>query len=214
MKIIPPCPPLKKGGWGDFQVKNIVLIGFMGTGKTVVGKALAEKLGLQFIDTDDLIEEEVKMAISEIFSKYGEEYFREIEKKVVEKISKLKNLVIATGGGMVVRPENIKNLKKNGVIICLTAEPEVILSRIKEETHRPLLRAGDPLKKIEELLAQREKGYRQASIIIDASNLSTEEIVSKILEKIRSSITPSPTLPPRGGGKGGGAIKEGSNGQG
>lgn len=165
-------------------MKNIVLIGFMGTGKTAVGKILAEKLGFKFVDTDDLIEEEAKMAIYEVFSKYGEEYFRELEKKVVDRVSKLKNLVIATGGGVVVKQENIKNLKKNGVLICLTAEPEVILARTAKDAHRPLVKMADPMKRIKELLVERERGYRQASIIIDASKLSTEEIVSKILEKV------------------------------
>lgn len=166
----------------DREVKNIVLIGFMGTGKTSVGLKLAQKLGMQFIDTDDVIEAENGMKISEIFAKNGEEYFRDLETDLVRRICKLCDLVIATGGGVVKRTENIDNLRSNGLLIWLDASPEVILNRTSGSNHRPLLQVPDPLDQICKMLKERERFYSQADYRIDTSNLTVDEVVDKIIE--------------------------------
>jgi shikimate kinase len=164
-------------------MKNIVLIGFMGTGKTLVGKKLARRLKMDFVDLDEVIEKENKMKISEIFERYGEKYFRQLETKAVKKISDMNNHVISTGGGVVLKSENVKNLKKNGVIVCLKASPEIILKRIEKEKNRPLLEVKDREKKIKELLKFREVCYKKvADYMIDSSG-SVNNVVKKILTK-------------------------------
>src|SRR3972149_7672422 len=112
---------------------NIVLVGFMGTGKSVVGKKLAKVLKRELVDTDKLIEKKAGKPIPDIFSENGEPYFRELESKVIEDISKKEKCIIITGGGVVLREENITNLKKNGVIICLNASPKIIYERVKHD---------------------------------------------------------------------------------
>lgn len=161
---------------------NVVLIGFMGAGKTTVGKALAEKAGMPVIDTDDRVEEDSGMEVSDIFGKYGEPYFRELEKAAVAGVSMLENHIIVTGGGVVLNKENITNLRKNGVIIYLYARPEIIYDRIKDTTNRPLLECPDPLSKIKELLDVRTQFYEDNDLTIDTSDLTIDEVVDKIIE--------------------------------
>ena len=163
-------------------MNNIILIGFMGSGKTAAGEIVAEKLGLRFVDIDKLIEEEQKMPISEIFSTFGEDYFRNLEKKMVTKISNEKNKIIATGGGVVLNPENMANLRKNGTIIWLAVSPEAARKRTKSDESRPLLQVTYPEKTIEELLSFRESLYAQADFKIETSNLLIDEVVKKILD--------------------------------
>ena len=160
--------------------KNIVLVGFMGTGKTEVGRILARDFSFEFIDTDDVIEKRLGIKVSEIFKKYGESYFRDIEREVVKDLSELKGLVIATGGGVVMNPENINDLKKNGVVICLTATTEEILSRVKENDDRPLLTVSDKFTKIKELLESREAFYAKADVTIDTTNREVLEVVKEV----------------------------------
>ncbi|MDI6654264.1 MAG: shikimate kinase [Candidatus Hydrothermarchaeota archaeon] len=165
-------------------MKNIVLTGFMGAGKSSVGRRLAEKLGMGVVDTDDLIERSAGMKISEIFAKHGELHFRELEKKAVAEVSKLENHVIITGGGVVLKEENMKNLRKNGIIVYLHAMPEVLYERVKNEIHRPLLQVKEPIKKIKELLEFRAPFYADNDFMIDASELTVEEVVEEILKKL------------------------------
>ncbi len=162
-------------------MKNIILIGFMGSGKTVVGKMISEKLNRKFIDIDKLIEEEQGQTIQEIFSDLGEGYFRKLEKEMVVRAVKDGNQVIATGGGVVLDPENMANLRKNGVIIWLAVSPEAARRRTQGDGSRPLLRVNYPEQTIEELLGFREPFYSQADFKVETSNLSVEEVVSKIL---------------------------------
>lgn len=167
-------------------MKNIVLTGFMGVGKNVIGKKLAKELGLKFVNTDDIIEKEEGITITQIFKKFGEKHFRELEKEVVKKVAQRKDQVISTGGGVVLDRENISNLKKNGVIIYLWASPEVIRERMKKETHRPLLEGVNREKRIEELLDYRKPFYKKsADYIVDTSHLTVEKIVEKILKYLR-----------------------------
>jgi len=160
--------------------RNIVLIGFMGTGKTSVGIRLAEMLGMTFVDTDDLIEKDSGMIISDIFSKMGEDYFRDLESSIIERVSKLERQVIATGGGAVKREKNLQNLKSSGIVFCLYASPEVILQRTSGYDHRPLLQVDDPISKINEILREREQFYAKADYRIDTSELSIDQVADKI----------------------------------
>ena len=162
--------------------KNIILVGFMGTGKTVVGRRLADKCNLKFVDLDDLIEEKEGVKIAQIFLDKGEPYFRGLEKEITKQAAKGQSLVIACGGGVVLDKENVDALKANGIMFYLKASPGIILERTKSYAHRPLLNVDNPKKKIEELLEFRQPYYNHADYTIDTSNLKIEEVVDKILE--------------------------------
>ena len=166
--------------------ENIILIGFMGVGKTSLGKLLASKLGRPFIDLDEKIEHDANMTIPEIFEKHGEKYFRELEKKAVREVSERKNLVIATGGGTVKDAENVRLLKNSGVIICLTTEPEEIFRRTERRGERPVLDGSeDRLATIKKLLAEREIFYSQADYTIDTTDWSPLQIMNDICEHFK-----------------------------
>ena len=160
---------------------NIVLTGFMGTGKSAVGKLIAKRLGWQFFDTDEVIEKDIKLKISDIFKYKGEPYFREVEAKAIKLVSLLDKAVIACGGGVVLRAENMNELEKNGIVICLCASPEKVLSRTSKNTDRPLLKTPDPLSKIKDLLKTRETCYKRCHISIGTDNYTVEQVVDKIL---------------------------------
>lgn len=168
---------------------NIVLVGFMGTGKTAAGKLLTEKTGMKYISTDELIEHKERRSINDIFKKSGEPYFRRVEKEVVKKVAELDKFIIDAGGGVVLDKENIQNLKRNGKIICLAAAPEVILERTKRYYHRPLLNTKNPKEKIEELLKFRAPFYAQADVTIDTTNLTLDEVVQEIENKLENEIS-------------------------
>jgi shikimate kinase len=170
-------------------VGNIYLVGFMGTGKTAVGSELAKKLKWQFVDLDDLIELTDKRSIRDIFASSGEAYFRRLEKHVLYKVSREKKFVVACGGGIVMDRENIKAMKETGVMVCLTADPAVILARTSGAAHRPLLNVKDPNKQIEHLLKLRAPYYAKADKTIDTSKLSIKQVVAKIAkEKVKAKI--------------------------
>lgn len=164
-------------------MKNIVLIGFMGAGKTSVGKVIAKKLGFEFVDVDEVIEKATGMEISEIFSKFGESRFRDIEEEMIKLITQKKRQVIATGGGVVLRDKNMKRLKKDGVIFCLKASENVIFERLKQTTNRPLLQVENPEERIKELLQKRMPLYEKADFIIDTEGLTPEEVAEKIIKE-------------------------------
>lgn len=165
--------------------KNIILTGFMGVGKTRVGTQLAKDLGYAFVDTDKLIEADQHLAITSIFAKFGEAYFREIEAKIIQEVAQRESQVVSTGGGAVIWDMNRDAFKKAGLVVCLTARPEVIFERIKQETHRPLLQTTDPLAKIRELLESRAPFYAQADVTIDTSEKSVDDVISAIKERIK-----------------------------
>ena len=169
-------------------MRNIALVGFMGTGKSTIGFLLAIKLQAEYIDLDQIIEKQEGMKIAEIFSTKGELYFRNAEKEAVAAISLQSGKIIACGGGVVLREENVQNLKKNGVLICLEARPEVILDRTKDYAHRPLLNVDDPKAKIEELLKTRKSFYDKADYSLDSSDLSVQEVVDSILIWIKGKV--------------------------
>jgi shikimate kinase len=162
-------------------MKNIYLVGFMATGKTCVGKELAAKNKMRFLDLDELIELKERRTISDIFAKDGELSFRRIEKRTLKEVVKEKNFVVACGGGIVIDPENIKVMKESGTIVCLTAKPEVILKRTSGATHRPLLNVCNPKEQLEYLLKLRAPFYARADCTIDTSKLSVEQVVERII---------------------------------
>ena len=156
----------------------------MGTGKTVVGKMVAERLGREFLELDAIIEKREGMSIREIFEKKGEPYFREIEKEVVKEASQKVGFVISAGGGAIIDEENFRNIKKNSIIICLEASPDTILKRTKGNVCRPLLNVPDPKKRIEELLEKRDVHYKKTDHSIATDDLSIQQVVEKILDFI------------------------------
>jgi shikimate kinase len=167
---------------------NIYLVGFMGTGKTAVGTALAKQLKWQFVDLDTLIELRERRQITEIFAKAGEPYFRRIEKVVLKDVAKENKFVVACGGGIVLDPENIRLMKESGRAICLLATPEVILKRASGTTHRPLLNVKDPKKQIGHLLKLRAPYYAKADCQIDTSKLTIEQVVKMIAKQLQAKV--------------------------
>lgn len=164
---------------------NIVLTGFMASGKTEVGKRLATKLKMQYIDVDEVIEKDTNLEISKIFEKFGENTFRDLEIKAVKCVAMLDNYVIATGGGVVIRPENISELRQNGKIIYLSATAETILKRVGDAKTRPLLaHENDKLAKIRELLVTRQPYYKNCDWEIDTTDLSVGQVVEKIISYV------------------------------
>jgi shikimate kinase len=152
----------------------------MGTGKTSVAGILAKKLGREFIEVDELIEKKEGMPVRDIFEKKGELYFRDVEKKVIKEASEKQGVVISAGGGAIIDEENFGNLKKNSVIVCLKASPEVILERTKGNTCRPLLNVPDPKSEIIKLLKKREQYYNKADHLIDTDRMNPEEAAEAI----------------------------------
>ncbi len=166
--------------------KNIVITGFMGTGKSVVAKELARKLKMEFIDMDRIIEERQGLTISDIFARYGENYFREQENKLVKELSKKENMVIATGGGTLLSLNNARKLSQRGQIICLYADSQTIYNRVKEKSNRPLLKGKNVLSKINRLLEERKKIYDNIKWKIDTTNFTkTREVVDKIINLLK-----------------------------
>jgi shikimate kinase len=165
-------------------MKNIVLTGFMGTGKTEVGRELSHILDWKLIDLDDEIVKAKGMSISGIFSAFGEPVFRDIETEMIREISMKQSIIISTGGGAVLRKENIDMLRENGVIVNLSATPETVLQRTSGNDERPLLRVENPLGRIRELLEFRRPFYKNADVLIDTESKTPLQIAEEILKRI------------------------------
>jgi len=165
------------------EIQNLALIGFMGSGKSAVGRCVAQMLGFEFLDTDQLIETQAGKSISEIFAQDGEPAFRGWERRVVEGLVGRKAFVISTGGGLPANPENLAGLKATALVICLWASPETLLRRVQGHTHRPLLNDPDPEKKIRDLLALREPFYRQADVLINTELRSVREVAQHVVHE-------------------------------
>ena len=160
--------------------QNIILIGFMGTGKTVTGRALAERTGMELVDMDSLIETRQGKTIPEIFAKDGEPAFRALERELVKELSNRQGIVVSTGGGVVTNPENVADFEKSGLVVCLTALPETIFQRLEKDTTRPLL-SGDKKSQIATLLERRKPLYAAIAHQIDGDRLEPEERAEAIL---------------------------------
>ncbi len=170
--------------------KNIALIGFMGTGKSRVGRELSKLLGMDFIETDSLIVERTGKSIVEIFKEAGEKEFRRLESEVVKEVSNVKNSVISCGGGVVLNSSNVESLRKGSVLFLLTASSEVILERItRDGESRPLLNVQDRMKKIDSLMEFRKPFYlKAADHVINTTNLELEQVINNILELLREEV--------------------------
>jgi shikimate kinase len=168
-------------------MRNVALIGFMGTGKTSVGHLVAVALGFRVVDTDQLIEEQTGKRITEIFASDGEAQFRLCECQVLEGLSRLSRLVISTGGGLAAKQENLASLRNHALIVCLWASPETIYHRVRHQTHRPLLHGPEPLAKIRRLLAEREPFYRQADVLVNTESRSLKEVAHQIIHQFHTA---------------------------
>lgn len=166
-------------------MKNIVLIGFMGTGKSSTGRLLAGRLGRPFIDVDRKIECESGLTAGEIFARHGEAYFRTLEKNAIARVSRHRKAVIATGGGAVLDPDNMARLRAGGVVVCLTASVQTILERTGRRSTRPLLARHDREEIVARLLAERAPLYAQADFVIDTSNTPPRLVAEKIIAFLR-----------------------------
>jgi len=167
---------------------SIALIGFMASGKTAVGRLLAQRTGKNFIELDSLIAERAGKSIEEIFTQDGESYFRELEIALVKEIADNNNQVIACGGGVVLNKINIDRLKKQATIVLLEAKPEILLKRaLNDQTVRPLLKGYDKMSRIKELLDFRQPFYKRAAdITIDTSHMDIRQIADKIIELLEA----------------------------
>jgi shikimate kinase len=165
--------------------RNIILCGFMATGKSSVGRRLAEIVHYDFLDLDIAIEAEAGMSIPEIFSSRGEPEFRALESRMVDRIAEKTGCVIAAGGGTIVDPQNLDRLQRRGVIVTLTADIPTILQRVGKGDDRPMLGEGDRQEKIRVLLQKREHAYSKADIIVDTSSLSIDEVARYLLIRLR-----------------------------
>ena len=171
------------------DIQNLALIGFMGTGKSSVGRLLATHLHFRFVDTDEMIESRAGRSIADIFAQAGEQVFRGIEKQVVSELARVQRTVIATGGGLAANAENMTSLKGHALVVCLWASPEAIWERVHTQTHRPLLQGPDPMAKIRELLAKREPYYRQADVLVNTEMRSIKEVTQHVLHQFQIART-------------------------
>lgn len=168
------------------RIRNIVLTGFMGVGKSTIGRLLAQKMEFEIIDTDHRIENEQHRTISEIFESEGESAFRALERDFVTRLGNVTKAVISAGGGLVLDSDNVTSLKKHALIVCLWATPESIYNRVKTQKHRPLLNCDNPEAAIRELLAKREPIYRATSDVLISTELrSANEVVSHVERQFR-----------------------------
>jgi shikimate kinase len=174
---------------GDRRIVNLALIGFMGAGKTSVGRLVAEQLHFEYLDTDELIVSRTGRTIADIFRTDGEPAFRATERQVVAELASREKTVIATGGGLPVNPDNLTSLKTHALVVCLWASPEKIWERVKNQTHRPLLHDPDPQKKIRDLLAVREPFYRQADVLVNTDIRSVREVAQHVVHQFRLEAT-------------------------
>jgi shikimate kinase len=168
---------------GTRPIHNLALIGFMGTGKSCVGRLVAEALHFTFLDTDHVIEARAGKSITQIFEEQGEPVFRDWERRIVEELTRRTKTVIATGGGLPVNEANLASLKSHALVICLWASPETILERVQAHSHRPLLNEPEPLAKIRQLLEVRGPYYRQADVLVSTERRSVREVATHILHQ-------------------------------
>ena len=166
--------------------RNIILTGFRATGKTAVGRRLAERLGYAFVDLDALVEAEAGMSISQLFTERGEAAFRELESRMVGRVAQQRRCVIATGGGTVLSPVNLRVLKQSGVVVTLTADLETLLSRLGTGAYQPILHGNDLRARVEQLLAERRDAYSQADVTVDTTARTVDETVDCVLHAVKT----------------------------
>ena len=170
----------------------------MGSGKSSVGRLVADALHFTFLDTDDVIEARAGATVQEIFQHHGEPAFREWEQRIVEELTRRNKTVIATGGGLPTNEANLASLKTHSLVICLWSSPEKIWQRVKSQTHRPLLNGPDPMAKISELLKIRGPFYRQADVLINTEFRSQREVTQQVIHQFRAAQSPPAASEVRG----------------
>lgn len=167
-------------------MKNIFLIGYMGTGKSTVAAYMAKKHDMEVLEMDEMIVEREGRSISDIFAKCGEDYFRDVETKLLGEICLQNNRVVSCGGGVVLRSQNVEQMKKGGYIILLSATPETILERVKDDNSRPLLQGNKTTAFISEMMEKRRQKYESAAdIVIQTDGKQVSDICNEIFEQIR-----------------------------
>ena len=167
------------------QPSCLALIGFMGTGKTTVGRLVAEALHFEFLDTDELIQARAGKTITDIFAQDGEPAFRALEQQVIRELSTKTRTVISTGGGLPTNPENLALLKSFALVVCLWSSPAKIWERVKNQSHRPLLHDPNPQNKIRELLAARKPFYQQADVLVNTDLRNVREVVQQLVVQFK-----------------------------
>jgi shikimate kinase len=168
---------------GTRSIHNLALIGFMGTGKSTVGRLAAQALHFTFLDTDHVIESRAGKSITDLFQQEGEPAFREWERRIVEELTHRTKTVIATGGGLPANDANLGSLKTHALVVCLWASPETIFERVRGHSHRPLLNEADPLAKIRHLLSIREPFYRQADVLVNTEWRNLREVAAQVIHQ-------------------------------
>ena len=166
-------------------MRNIFLIGFMGCGKSTVATELQWLYGMQVCEMDQMIAEKAQMSIPQIFEKYGEEYFRDLESDLLKEIGRDSNQVVSCGGGVVLREKNVSEMKRSGDIVLLTAKAEIILGRVLEDNNRPILQGKKTVKDISELMERRREKYELAAdVTIATDGKSINEICQEVINKL------------------------------
>ena len=168
--------------------RSIVLVGMMGVGKSSIGRRLAARLGVPFVDADTEIEKAAVMSIADIFSRHGEAYFRDGERRVIRRLLDGQPKVLATGGGAFMLPETRNAIRENGVSIWLKADRDLILSRVRRRSNRPLLKTGDPETVIDRLIAERQPIYAEADIHIQSRDVAHDVVIDDILAALAEHL--------------------------
>ncbi|HJB86892.1 MAG TPA: chorismate mutase [Candidatus Dorea faecigallinarum] len=164
---------------------NIVLIGFMGAGKTTISDYLSTVFDMEIVEMDQVIEEREEMSIPDIFATYGEEYFRDLETALLEEMQERKNVIISCGGGTALRQRNVEEMKKNGRVVLLTASPQTIYERVKDSDERPVLKGRKNVEGIAELMEQRREKYEAAAdLVVQTDHKSVLQVCEELVQRL------------------------------
>ena|SRR5437868_9624774 len=185
---------------GPRQICNLALIGFMGSGKSSVGRLVAAGLRFEFVDTDHLIEQRAGKSISEIFSQEGEAAFRIMETQLVAEMATWKSTVISTGGGLAANAANLGSLRQHALVVWLWASADALWQRLRHQSHRPLLQDPDPPARIRELLAVRAPFYKQADVLVNTELRNLREVADHVLHQFRDAASRPPSVQPPSSG--------------
>jgi shikimate kinase len=177
------------------QIRNLALIGFMGTGKSTVGNLVARYLRFRYVDTDALIESRLGRPISAVFAQEGEAWFREQERQLVAEFVTFDQTVFAAGGGLAANEENLASLKQHALVVCLWASPDTIWERVRRRSHRPLLQTPNPKATVQQLLAKRIPFYRQADVLINTDQRPLRQVVQNVLHQFQLARTVQTSRP-------------------
>ncbi|MBS1226763.1 MAG: Shikimate kinase [Proteobacteria bacterium] len=169
----------------QYGKRNVYLVGLMGAGKTTIGRSLAKRLALDFVDSDHEIEARTGVSIPTVFEIEGEEGFRKRESQVIADLSRLCGRVVATGGGAVLREENRRNMKASGFVVYLNVPPHTLLERTRNDRNRPLLQVADPLLRLKELFVQRDSFYREvADLVVDGGRSNAQGVLQLLIKEV------------------------------